>query len=113
MTTGSVTGPKSGQQGKQEIEGEENPDRLTDPIPVERPPRDEASISNAMIIKELKNWRKIILEYMDGKRNHSSFTPEFIPVAMANSINELLEQSVGDFNAIKKLFSAAIMVYEE
>jgi hypothetical protein len=113
-TTGDVTSPKSGQQGKQEIEGEENPDTATDPMPVERPPRDEASISNSSLsIRELKNWRKIVLEHMDGKRTNKSFSPEHISVELARSINELIEQSDGDFEVIKKVFSAAIMLYEE
>jgi hypothetical protein len=119
-TTGDVTRPKSGQQGKQEIEGEENPDTSTNPLPVERPPRDEASISNsadndkrALIIKEIKNWRKITLEGMDGKRPHKKFIPESIPSHVALNINELLESSYGDFDDVKKIFNAAILLYEE
>jgi hypothetical protein len=107
---------QGGQQGKKEIDDEESIETMGDIPSNPRPPRDEEMITNSLVNRstiknELKNWRRIVLEYMDGKRRSKYFVPRYIPKPLYNQIERMLS-CCEDFDSVKKVFAAAIELYE-
>jgi len=88
-------------------EGHEEPK-----TPPARPPRDDdAKIKAIDAVSDLRKWKKITLEYMDGKRSKKQFTSGKIPTEIVAAIESMLSEHEGDFDFIKSVFDTAIEAF--
>jgi HK97 family phage portal protein len=91
---------------------EENPEQATneqDKPEEVREPSDERPVSSKFAqIDELKKWRKLHLQMMDGKKPFRKFEPKFIASDDAEQVSKMLMLHSGDFETTKKIFDAAI-----
>jgi HK97 family phage portal protein len=78
-----------------------------------REPSDERPVASKFAqVDELKKWRKLHLQMMDGKKPFRPFENKSISSEDANEIAELLAMNSDDFEKTKKIFSAAIEYME-
>jgi len=111
MTDGEMVSP-TGDKTENDNPGQTEPDE-TEPSEPERVPRDEDTSVSNMAISDLRLWRRLHLQYLDGKREKKEFKSDYIDQEVLQEVQRQLIDVGKDFQEVKGIFDRAIKAYEE